>query len=69
MTRFVNVVEQGDDSIHVLNVDRIVQFVHVPGAPIATVSVSDGKSFRISQEEFYRVLTAIGAESGRGTQR
>ena len=61
MAAFINLVEQGDESIHVVNVDHIVQMYHVPGTGVATVTTSDGKSFRISQQEFYNALTAIGA--------
>jgi hypothetical protein len=63
MPRFINLVEQGDESVHVVNVEHIVQMMHVPGAGIATVTLSDGKSFRISQQEFYNTLTALGSET------
>lgn len=63
MPRFINLVEQGDESVHVVNVEHIVQMVHVPGAGLATVSMSDGKTFRVSQQEFYNALTSIGGDA------
>ena len=52
----MTVQEQGDSSLHYINVDHIVQIVHVPNAPVATISMADGKSFRVNETEFRNIV-------------
>jgi hypothetical protein len=70
--KFIQLVEQGDNSIHYVNLEEIVQIVHVPDSPIASVHLTDGKSFRVSGNETKRLMTAFGeeghaAQTGKGT--
>ena len=71
MPKFIQLVEQGDNSIHYVNLNEIVQIVHVPDSPIATVHMTDGKSFRVGQTQTNRLMTAFGedghAMSAKGT--
>ena len=64
MAQFVAITEQGDNSVHHVNLDHLVQVVHVPNSPLATVSTSDGKSFRISQDDLQKLLPLITATRG-----
>gem|GEM_PF-3976645 len=68
MARFIPLVEQGDSSVHYVNVEHVLQFVHVPNSPVAVVTTSDGQSFRISEEEFRRFVALISPkqETARG---
>lgn len=60
MAKFIPLIEQGDSSIHYVNLEHIVQIIHVPNAPVATVCLADGKSFRVGEMETQRLVSAFG---------
>jgi hypothetical protein len=62
VAKFIPLLEQGDNSIHYVNLEHIVQIVHVPDAPIATVHMDDGKSFRVGEAETKRLMSAFGEQ-------
>ena len=66
MPQFIRLVEQGDNSLHLIHKDHIIQVVHVPGSTIATVTTSDGKSFRIGDAEYQRFLEALTGTEASG---
>lgn len=67
MSQFVQIIEHGDSSVHCLNVRQIVQVVQVPGAPVATVFMADGKNFRITSAEAAALMEQLtGAREERG---
>ena len=63
MAKFIPLLEQGDNSIHYVNVAHIVQIVHVPQSPIATVHMVDGHSFRVGEAETKRLMHVFGEHS------
>lgn len=62
MPQFIKLVEQGDNSVHLIHVDHVIQVVHVPGSTVATVTTSDGKSFRIGDAEYQHLLSSLASE-------
>jgi hypothetical protein len=64
---FISLVEDGDNSVHYVNLEQIVQMVHVPGSPLATVTTTDGRSFRVGDAEAKKLLRKMdhpGADEG-----
>ena len=66
MAKFLPLLEQGDNSIHYVNIAHIVQIVHVPASPIATVHMVDGHSFRVGEEETKRLMHIFGEDGQDG---
>lgn len=64
MAQFISLVEDGDNSIHYVNLEQVVQMVHVPGSPLATLTTTDGRSFRVSASEAKKLLRKMGEPAG-----
>ena len=68
VSKFIQLVEQGDNSIHYVNLDEIVQVVHVPNSKIAMVHLTNGMNFRVGEAEIKHLIMTAFNEQGPAAQ-